>query len=85
MITALKTKYNFKTKEYTVEAVFNANVLLVHEGYVVLDDYKRAYKDIKEGKLIDSWPDAKKVAIMAWLRKELEANQASDDPPLDLD
>lgn len=82
-VTALKTKYSFKTKTYAVEAVFDANVLLAHEGYVVFDDAKRAFEDIATGRLIDSWKDAKKVAVLEWLADFLEKNEASDDDPTD--
>ncbi len=85
MITAIKPKYDFKTKTYSVAVIADANVLLAHEGFLVFDDHLRAYRDIKSGRLLGHWKEAKRVAVLAWLRAWLEANEASDDEPLNLD
>lgn len=73
---ALKAVYNRKTKGYDVQAVENADIGMIHHGYLVVDPTNIGYalSELNAGRLIASWKKEKQTAIKEWLdRKWLES------------
>ena len=75
-ITAIKTKYNHKTKTYEVDAIEstpeNANVGgMLASGYIVTDNYSNAIHGIQNDTLGYKLNDAKKAVLIKWLEEKI--------------
>ena len=67
MYTAIKPVYNRSTKTYTIQVIENAQPIMAHEGFLVYDNASRALGDIIRGRLLQSWHQDKKDAIVHYL------------------
>ncbi len=83
MITAIKPIYNYKSKAFWIHVVRDANVLMAHNGYLVFDDAAKTLDSVVDGKLIPSWTEVKRTAIITWLKEEItkpgEIHHASEE------
>lgn len=64
---AMKPVWDRRAKRFAVETVEDADPLLAHDGYVVMDDPVRATGAIVLGKLIPRWDPRKREAVLAAL------------------
>ena len=71
MYTAMKPKYNRKTKSYDVEVLTNADLILVHAGYFVFDDLKQALDMILDGRCLQGWKKDKRDAVVSTIEMQL--------------
>lgn len=67
MYTAVKAVYDRKSKTYRPEVVENADLVLVHHGFLVYDHPAPTLERVKSGSLIGSWPAAKRAVVEAFL------------------
>ena len=64
MYTAMKPKYNRKTKGYDVEIINDAPAHLIHHGYFVFDNPITAAGMIRNGQCLSLWAEVKRTAIL---------------------
>lgn len=58
-----------KARRGKVQVIFNADLLLIHNGFLLFDSGNEAdiAQQVREGKLVPSWPQKQKDAVLAWL------------------
>lgn len=74
MITAIKSKFDRKTKKYVVEVTRDADLLLIHSGHFLFDDPVRALAGVKSGDMLCAWSEPRREAVIAWLEGEVAAS-----------
>ncbi len=75
MYTAVKPVYDRSAKSFRVEVVYGADLILVHAGYLVYDEPAGTLRRVREGTLIGSWDERKKVAVIAHLEREILSDE----------
>ncbi len=71
MVNAVKPVWTGKAFKVEVQRDVHSLGSLAQAGFLVYDDPKRVLQEIKDGRLLQSWSDRKKHAVIDFLESEI--------------